>query len=130
MTNKIVLDASAVLALMHREPGESIVAEYLQRSETAISIVNVAEILSKQQDIEIPPSESLPLLELLGIQFFDFDQAAAMQAAEFRKNTKAYGLSLGDRACLALGKRLDCPVLTTDRIWSQLNLDIEIILIR
>jgi ribonuclease VapC len=130
MTNKVVLDASAVLALLHREPGEAVVAEFIQTVEAAISIVNVAEVLSKQQDVGIPASEALPLLELLGIQICDFDQNAAIQTAELRKMTKAYGLSLGDRACLALGKELDCSVLTADQIWSQLSLDIEIILIR
>lgn len=130
MTNKVVLDASAVLALIHREQGETVVSEYLETTETGISIVNVAEILSKQQDFGIPASEALPLLELLGIQFYDFDRKQALQVAELRNKTKAYGLSLGDRACLALAQELKCPVLTGDRIWAQLKLGINVILIR
>jgi len=130
MTEKVVLDASAVLALLFREPGESVVAGYIQRTETLISLVNVTEILSKQQDLGISTEEALPLLELLGIQFCDFELKAVVQAAKLSQKTKMFGLSLGDRACLALGILHDCPVLTGDRIWSQLNLGIAIIQIR
>lgn len=130
MTSKVVLDASAVLALLHREPGESLVSGYVRHSETAISMVNVAEVLSKQQELGIPSAEALSLLELLGIRIHDFDKLAALKVAELRTLTKAHGLSLGDRACLSLAKQLGCAVVTGDRAWSQLDLGIEVILIR
>lgn len=59
-----------------------------------------------------------------------FDREAALAAGELRLSTRAYGLSLGDRACLELGRRLGWPVLTTDRRWSQLSLDVEVRLAR
>ncbi len=130
MSDSVVLDASTVLAFLHKEQGEELVAHYLEHGKTAISIVNVAEILTKQQDVGIPAIETLSFIELLGIRIFDFDQEAALKVAGLRNQTKAFGLSLGDRACLALAEKLACPVLTADRVWSQLNLDVKIIQIR
>lgn len=130
MMNKAVLDASAVLALLYREPGESKVSEYIQRVDTAISMVNLAEVLSKQQEVGIPAEGALSLFELLGIEIFKFDREDSLQTAKLRNQTKAYGLSLGDRACLALGRRLNRTVLTADQIWSKLNVGVEIIFIR
>lgn len=130
VNSKVVLDASAVLALMHQEKGEALVSEYIQKSETVISAVNLAEVLSKQQEIGIPVSEALALLDWVGILVVPFDQKFVLQVAELRKSTKSFGLTLGDRVCLALGQSLGCPVLTADQAWKRLDLGIEIVLIR
>lgn len=129
MNKPIVLDASAVLALLHREPGSQLVAERMQNG-AVVSSVNVAEVLSKQQELQIPSVETISLLELMGIHIHFFDTEAAVCVGNLRNSTKSLGLSLGDRACLALGDQLKCPVLTADRIWSQLHIGVEIIVIR
>jgi ribonuclease VapC len=63
-------------------------------------------------------------------EVIDFDRALAMRAGLMRRATRAQGLSLGDRACLALAERLALPVLTADRVWADLDLGIEVVLIR
>jgi ribonuclease VapC len=129
MNKSIVLDASAVLAILHKESGSEMVAERL-RDGGELSAVNLAEVISKQQEFSIPPHHTVQLLPLLGIQVHEFDTDSAILAGSLRTVTKHLGLSLGDRACLALAKRLKLPVLTADRIWTQLDLGIEVIPIR
>jgi len=129
MSKQVVLDASAVLSLLYREAGSSLVSEYMQH-ETAISTVNLAEIISKQQELGVPPKEMISLLQLMGVEIHPFDEKAAIQVGLLRTLTKSFGLSLGDRACIALGQLLNCPIITADRVWTQLNLGMEIILIR
>lgn len=129
MNRSVVLDASAVLALLHNELGGSKVAEYIQFG-AALSTVNLTEIISKQQELGIPTEEMMDMLELMGIDIHFFDQETAVYAGIMRISTKSLGLSLGDRACLALAQKLKLPVLTADRAWTQLNNGIEIILIR
>jgi PIN domain nuclease of toxin-antitoxin system len=129
MNKPVVLDASAVLALLHRESGSPLVAEHMERG-AIVSTVNLAEIISKQQGLGIPPEEMIALLQLIGADIHVFDEEAAIRVGLLKNATKSLGLSLGDRACIALGQSLDCPVLTADRIWTKMNFGIEIILIR
>lgn len=124
----IILDASAVLALLHREPGHQVVTQYLAHS--AISTVNLAEVIGKQQEIGMPSAQLVAHLKLLGVAFIDLDAALAAEIGQMRSSAKRYGLSLGDLACLALGKHRGCPVLTADRLWSQTDYGVEVILIR
>lgn len=130
MDRRAVLDASAVLALLFREQGCEMAAQYVESFETCISAVNLTEVLAKQQELHIPEESTIEYLGLLGIDIVAFDSEAAIRTASLRTATKSLGLSLGDRACLALGKMLDCPVLTADRAWSGADLGIEIIVIR
>lgn len=129
MNKPVVLDASAALALLHREPGHRTVADRIQNG-AVLSAVNLAEIISKQQDLGIPPDRMIPLLQLLGIEIRDFDMETAIRAGLLRNLTKPLGLSLGDRACIGLGQLLNCPVLTADRTWTRADFGIEIVLIR
>ncbi len=119
----VVLDSSALMAVLHTEPGGQRVVPYLDRA--AMSTVNVSEVLKVglQQRGWAPPVLLRRLLSM-GIELFDFSTADAAVAAELWTETKAYGLSLGDRACLALGKRLGTTVLTAERHpgWSKLAL--------
>jgi PIN domain nuclease of toxin-antitoxin system len=69
-------------------------------------------------------------LAALPLEFVDFNFARAAQAGHLRASTRNLGLSLGDRACLALAIERDCPVLTADRMWTRLNIGIPITLIR
>ncbi|MCR2806621.1 type II toxin-antitoxin system VapC family toxin [Paenibacillus soyae] len=130
MNRLAVLDASAVLALLFRERGSELVAQYVESFETCLSAVNFSEVVAKQRELHIPEESTMEYLGLLGIEIVAFDSEAAIQTAALREVTKFRGLSLGDRACLALGKMRNCPVLTADKAWSGTNLGVEIIVIR
>jgi PIN domain nuclease of toxin-antitoxin system len=132
MTTKIVLDASSVIALINREKGCEIVEKYLE--EAIISTVNFAEVISVVNrelfKSEADRVEGLKLITDTLPQIIDFDVNQAIISGELDSITKKYGLSLGDRACLALAKYKNIPVLTADKTWSKLNLGIKIKLIR
>lgn len=130
MSNRVVLDASAILAVLFRERGSEIVEKYLETNDAKVSSINVSEVFVKQLELEIPIEKTIGFFGLLGIEVIDFNMESAIQAAALRKLTREYGLSLGDRACLALGQIYNCPILTADRAWGNLNLGIEVILIR
>ena len=132
MTTKIVLDASSVIALINREKGCEIVEKYLE--DSIISTVNFAEVIAVVNrelfKTEADRIEGLKLITDTLPQIIDFDVNQAIISGEFDSITKKYGLSLGDRACLALAKYKNIPVLTADKTWSKLNLGIKIKLIR
>jgi ribonuclease VapC len=127
---RVVLDTSAFLALAHREAGHRLVAERILDSFGVMSAVNVTEVLSKQADVGIPATEAIALFHLTGVRIVSFGLDEAMFTASLRQATRPLGLSLGDRACLALGLRLNCPILTADRVWSELEIGVEIVQIR
>jgi ribonuclease VapC len=123
-----VLDASALLAMLQDEPGGEVVQELLETA--AISSVNWSEVAQKALDWE-SDIEGLRLeLEALGLQILPFTAAIAETTAWLRSNTRQAGLSLGDRACLALAAMLSLPAVTADRIWSDAGLPVEIRVIR
>jgi ribonuclease VapC len=95
-----------------------------------MSTVNLAEVVSKLADAAMPEETIQTVIGELGITVIPFDEPLAFSTGFLRPATSAYGLSLGDRACLALGKHLHRPVLTADRMWSSLKLDMTIQLIR
>ncbi len=113
--NKSVLDASAFLADLRDEPGAEIVENALING-CYISIINWVEVLSKIVDLGESPEEIIKLLrdeELLenSLEIITCNEEDAITIAKFRSLTKSAGLSLGDRACLALGKRLNLGVV-------------------
>ena len=120
----VVLDASAVLALVNSESGADIVGEVA--SEAAMSAVNLSEVVAKLAEGGMPEEAIRELLEELNLEVMPFDSEQAYRAGFLRPLTSAAGLSLGDRACIALGFRLGCAVLTTDREWSVLDLGLEV----
>jgi PIN domain nuclease of toxin-antitoxin system len=122
--SEVVLDASALLALLHREPGHEEVARVIP--DAAISAVNISEVVSKLAESGMPGEKIEEALEGLALEICDFGRELAFQAGMLRLTTRSRGLSLGDRACLALGERLNLPVLTTDRAWEDLELDVEV----
>lgn len=126
--NSVVLDASALMAFLRREPGSDTVQSAL--ADAAISTVNLSEVLAKAAEL----SRDLDTVKtaLRGLQFrvVPFDEQQAEIAAGLRPVTRPLGLSLGDRCCLALGMVQGVPVLTTDRDWAKLQLAIEIKVIR
>ena len=122
------LDASAVLAFLNREPGCEWVASVLDVS--ILSAVNWAEVLSKSLEHGADLRDASQLIEALGVMILPFSDADAEVVAELRLQTKSRGLSLGDRACLALAKRYEAAALTADRAWAELDLGIDVQLIR
>lgn len=128
MNNKIVVDTSAIIALMNREEGFEIVEKYI--SNSIISSVNLSEVITvANRNVFETEEERIEGLKLIKTTFFhivDFDTKQSELAASFDRYTKKFGLSLGDRSCLALAKYLDLPVLTADRVWGKLELDLDI----
>lgn len=119
-----VLDASAILAYLGDENGKELVAPALYMG--IISAVNVAEVVSKLRDkglSELEAEGQIIGILSLGCKVSAFGHDQAILAGQLRPLTKFLGLSLGDRACLALGWQLGLPILTTDRQWTKLTLD-------
>jgi ribonuclease VapC len=119
MSEDIVLDASALLALMDDEPGQRAVAATLPGA--LISAVNLAEVVSKLAERGMPAERAHARALAVGIRVIAFDSDQARSVGALRPQTKAAGLSFGDRCCLALAKRLDALVLTTDRRWTDVG---------
>src|SRR5690348_11016078 len=119
--SEFVLDASALLALLGSEPGEDVVAQALARG-AAISTVNLAEVVAKLAESGMPEEAIHAALDPLGFKLIDFNHDLAFQTGLLRPLTRLAGLSLGDRACLALGRHLSLPTPTADRNWAQLSL--------
>jgi PIN domain nuclease of toxin-antitoxin system len=124
----IVLDASAVLAAMLREPGSDSVNARLD--DSVICSVNAAEIVSKLLDKGYPKADVLDQFTALRLAVIDFDEGLALLAGTLRPSTRRKGLSLGDRACLALAIREDATALTADRSWTDLDVGCKIEVIR
>ncbi len=129
-----VLDASALLAFLRREEGADRVEEALRR-RAAIGIVNWAEVLSKVSEVGEDPEkvvEELREREILGrnLVVCPMSEEQALDVARLRPLTRGAGLSLGDRACLALGRALGLPVLTSDGSWRSLALGVRVEAIR
>ena len=113
--NRIVLDASAVLAMLLGEPGAANVKDVL--SDAAVTTVNLSEIAGHYARSGVAESDIRRVLDPLPIERVAFDEELAYGAATLLPATRAAGLSLGDRACLALARRLDTPAMTADRNW-------------
>lgn len=129
-----VLDASALLTYLRDEPGADIVAEAVAGGAT-LSMVNLAEVLTIAADRGADPRELTTRLTrqgLLGgaVAIEDLTVDDAVEIARLRPLTRETGLSLGDRACLALARRLRAPVLTADRAWLDLELGVTLESIR
>ena len=124
----VVLDASAVLALLNDEPGADQVWTHLPGAY--LSAVNAAEVAAKLVDGGAGPEEAGQSLNRLGARIVPFENVDVVPAAQIRGASRSVGLSLGDRACLSLAKRLALPAVTADQVWSKVVLDIQIQLIR
>lgn len=127
--SKIVLDASAILAIINQEPGhEKLIPEML--AEAVCSTVNLAEVQAKLVSRGWSPSEAWedatsPIQEAIA-----FTVEHAQRSGDLALQSKRLGLSLGDRACLALAATLQCPVYTTDKAWKELKTQIKIYILR
>lgn len=128
MAEAIVLDASAILALLKRETGADRVKAVLDRA--AVSAVNIAEVQSKLIDLGLSRQAAEERIRILGCGIIPFSDEQAIEAGSLIAQTRSYGLSLGDRACLALAIDRKATVYTTDKAWKSLNLGIRIEVIR
>ena len=126
--SRAVLDASAVLALLLGEEGGERVAPRVP--EALISAVNVAEVAGKLLDRGIAEGGVICVLSQMRYQVAPFDGELILLTAFLRPRTRAHGLSLGDRACLALGIFHRLPVITAERAWAKLDLGIAVEVIR
>lgn len=125
---QVVLDASALLAALHGEPGGHDVANQLEMA--AICSVNLSEVIqhSLARGVEVDGLRND--LMAVGLTVLPFTAEDAEAAAKLWSATHSLGLSLGDRACLALAQRLSLPAITADKVWGQLRISIPIQLIR
>jgi ribonuclease VapC len=129
-----ILDASALLAYLRDEPGADVVADAVATG-AVISTVNLGEVLSRVADRDADPARVARQMTDRGLldgalAVEPFTTGDAIEVARLRPLTRDLGLSLGDRACLALARRLDAPVLTADSAWSKLDLSLELRQIR
>jgi PIN domain nuclease of toxin-antitoxin system len=127
--NRIVLDASAILAVLNREPGADKLTPQLLSSATS-STVNLAEVQSKLVARGLSPDDAWeatlsPIREAMA-----FTAEHAKTAGSLITHTRALGLSFGDRACLALGLALRSPIYTADKSWRNLKIGVRIYIIR
>ena len=113
--NSYVLDASALLCLINGEPGADRVHRALKHS--SISVVNVSEVIAKRIDFGDAPDALIQDIADLELTIVEMDFSQAALAGRMRAQTRAIGLSLGDRACLTLAKTLGAIALTSDRAW-------------
>ncbi len=128
-SNRVVLDSSALLALIHRETGfEKLTLQLLMQS--AVSTVNLAEVQSKLVISGWNREEAWEDATSAVSEIMAFTAEQAEVAGSMIAETRAFGLSLGDRACLALALSLNAPVYTADRAWKSLKLGIRIHTIR
>lgn len=125
----VVLDASAVLAAMLHEPGADIVERYLA-DEVVISSVNAAEVVAKLIDKGADPDAAVLAFSTLMLPVQAFGAAQGLEAGRLRGITRSAGLSLGDRACLAEARLAGTVAVTADRAWGDLDIGIEIEVIR
>jgi PIN domain nuclease of toxin-antitoxin system len=123
-----VLDASALLALLRKEPGSEKVADVLTRS--CISSVNLAETYGKMVEYGKPLEEVVYQVDRLRIPVIPFEAGQAEAAASFWKLTRSAGLSLGDRACMALALKTGAPAFTTEKEWVKCDVGVQMVKIR
>ncbi|WP_174273767.1 type II toxin-antitoxin system VapC family toxin [Sphingomonas bacterium] len=124
----VVLDASALLAVLNREPGADVVKAHMRTAEA--SIINVCEVLTKVAEVGVDPAEAQAILQSFGFRTRAFRDAHAIEVAKLRRTTIHLGLSLGDRACLVPARFSGLPVLTSDTRMAQAEVGVEIRLIR
>jgi ribonuclease VapC len=126
-----ILDSAAVLAFLNRESGHGSITDALATG-AGVCTANVAEIVGVLMRRGLAAEDAAQALDDLPLTIVDVDLDLAMRAGIMEQPTRRYGLSLGDRLCLALAARERLPVLTADQIWAQAGsvVGVEVRLIR
>ena len=124
----IVFDSSVVIAILKQSPGFSTAESSI--SDALISTVNMSEVATYLARNSVPKDTIQEVLASFPIQVVPFEESLAIQTGCLYSSCKHLGLSLGDRACLALAMSRKMPVLTADRVWSKLDLGISIQVLR
>lgn len=124
----VVLDSSAVLAVINAEPGAVRVIEVLDGA--LLSAVNHAEVVTKLAERGVNRELARSTVLKIGVQVIDFGIDLADRAGELRRETRHLGLSLGDRACLALAEHEGLPAITADKKWVAVDIGVDICVIR
>ena len=122
--NKVVLDSSAVVALLLNEKGAEKVSGY--EGYTAMSAINLAEVCIRLVEIGVTEEKVQQILSSIRIQIYPFDVEQAYAVSRVRNLARKYRMSLVDCACI----QLNLPVLTGDKAWTKVNLGVKVVLIR
>lgn len=125
---EVVLDASAILAVIFGEAGSDVVRAHMDGA--VVSTVNLAEVVAKLADRGATVADAEALFSELTVAPVAFDAEQAWSSGALRVSTRQRGLSLGDRACLALARSRGVPALTGDRAWADVAGDVEVVMIR
>lgn len=123
-----VLDASVLLAVINGEAGSQNLHPFLAGG--LVSTVNLAEVAARLADFGMPPEDARQAIAYLGVETVSFSEDQALASGALRAATRAAGLSLGDRACLALARARGLPAFTADRAWRGLDAGVEIRVVR
>ena len=126
--NKVILDSSALLALIKNEDGSPVVEELL--GSIVMSSINVSEVASILLDSKMSTEQVTKAIEPFIDSVIAFDFEYSILCAALKRSTKHLGLSLGDAACINLGIKLGLLIYTADKIWAELqlkNADIRVI---
>jgi ribonuclease VapC len=128
MSDSYVLDASAILTVINGETGFATVQNLLQKSVT--SAVNMSEVVAKLQERGGTDSAIMAILNDFDVHVVAFDDEQAIAAGMLRNKTRKKGLSLGDRACLALAASRNAIAVTTDKAWMDLGDIVRLLVVR
>ncbi len=123
-----VLDSSAILCIYFDEPGADRVHDIARGA--LVSAVNLAEVVSKLQERGVKKDVIEAIMADFNLEVIAFDKALAIATGELRNATRSKGLSLGDRACLALASSLGVTAVTTDQAWKDLDGSVRVMLVR
>ena len=120
----IVFDSSVLIAILRQEPGSEVGEQSL--NDALISTVNLAEVATYLARNSVPTETINDALATFPIEVVPFDREQGLIAGCLYPACKSLGLSLGDRACLALAKSKSLPVLTADKAWLELEIDVSV----
>lgn len=123
-----VFDASACLAILFEETGMETAIGHIAGG--MISAVNHSEVLAKLTDRGVTLDEAIERTNALSLEIIAFDARESRLAAQFRGPTQKANVSFADRACLALAQMLGAPVVTADRKWADLEVGVDVVLLR